>query len=204
MDREQTLYVVVNDPAFSAVLEDLLQGVGFPVHSFSTGEQFLATSELADIGCVITDLHSPSLQGITIQKELAWRGSTLSLIGISEKIQFDPVADMMKHGAIAVLKSPPNFDELLAAVKKGLEKSHARNAARHQSIQLRTRLCLLTDAERQVMKCLIRGLSHKTVSHLLDLSPRTVDRRRKSILEKSGVSTLQELVVSLAELHFPD
>jgi DNA-binding NarL/FixJ family response regulator len=47
------------------------------------------------------------------------------------------------------------------------------------------------------MDCMLTGQPNKAVAHRLELSMRTVDRRRQAVLEKMGVRTAPELALLL-------
>lgn len=202
-DRE-TIYVIEGDLAVAESLRTFFELKGVSVQVHATGEELLALPVLADVGCVITDLRLPKMQGLDIHKELFWRGSDLSLIGISDEADSSACLEMIMHGAVAILVSPPDLELLWSTVNDALKKSLSQHLAHLKSKGLRERLMLLTESERQVMKYLLQGHSHKSIASTLDLSLRSVDRRRQSLLQKTGVPSIQELVANLAQMQIPD
>lgn len=48
-----------------------------------------------------------------------------------------------------------------------------------------------------MMECMLTGQPNKAVAHRLELSMRTVDRRRQAVLEKMRVRTAPELALLL-------
>jgi two-component system response regulator FixJ len=58
----------------------------------------------------------------------------------------------------------------------------------------RQRLAQLTERERQVMAGIVAGLPNKTIAYDLDISPRTVEVHRASVMSKMNARNLPELV----------
>jgi FixJ family two-component response regulator len=104
---------------------------------------------------------------------------------------------MMENGAVTLLEKPYDHAELLHAVERGLAASRERWEQKHDAESVRERLSTLTDNERSVMECMLAGQPNKAIAHRLDLSMRTVDRRRQAVLEKMGARTVPELALLL-------
>jgi DNA-binding CsgD family transcriptional regulator len=63
------------------------------------------------------------------------------------------------------------------------------------------RLIRLNANERDVYELLVRGKSNKTIASELDLGLRTVERRRRIILEKLDINSMAELLQELADIQ---
>jgi DNA-binding NarL/FixJ family response regulator len=59
----------------------------------------------------------------------------------------------------------------------------------------------LTDEERSVLDGILAGLPNKTIALRLDISLRTVDRRRQAIFTKTAVRSDTELATLVARLN---
>jgi two-component system response regulator FixJ len=69
---EKQVYVVDDDEAIRRSLSFMLRTSGHQVELFTCGEAFLkAAAELAP-GCVLLDVRMPGLDGLEVQKTLAW------------------------------------------------------------------------------------------------------------------------------------
>ena len=57
----------------------------------------------------------------------------------------------------------------------------------------------LTPDELEVLELLVKGEGSREISETLHISPRTCDRRRRSVLKKLGVDSLPELATLVTE-----
>ncbi len=56
------------------------------------------------------------------------------------------------------------------------------------------RFARLTARQRQVMELVVQGRANKMIAYLLNISVRTVENHRATIMKKTGVRTLPDLV----------
>jgi two-component system response regulator FixJ len=100
----------------------------------------------------------------------------------------------MKLGALDFLSKPFEAEELFRLVEKALEpvgrdSSDAAELKRSQSV-----FNGLSTRERAVLAGVVAGKTNKIVAHELELSPRTVEVYRASLMMKTGATSLLELV----------
>lgn len=205
MDQVPTIYLIDDEPAVVRLVTRFLTDSGYRVVSFASGEEFLAQERLSDVGCVISDLYLPGIHGSEIQAHLQRINSLLTLIFISGQADVPTAVQLLKSGAINLLQKPFSLDQLLSAVNEGLTLNQRRLTQLRQSQDVQERLATLNEEEISVIRCLIKGMSRKAITSALDLSPRTLDRRQQSLLQKMGVNTVSELVaVCVVEPTFRD
>lgn len=196
MDQNATIYLIDDDPSIVRLVTLILTDEGYRVISFPAGEAFLAQECLSEVGCVITDLCLPGIQGSEIQSHLRRIDSHLALIVISGRADVPTAVQLMKSGAVTLLQKPFTPGDLLSAVDEGLTRNIRQLTQRRQSQEVQERLASLTDDETAVLRCLIKGMSRKVISAALKLSPRTLDRRQQSLLQKMNASTVAELIAT--------
>jgi FixJ family two-component response regulator len=204
MGTDEAVYLIDSDPISSGFIQSVLSENGYAVQRFASSGAFMDDLSIAEVGCVIANLSSSAEQSYAIQKELVWRGSDLTIISIASETVSIPNYRTSRHATIVLLEIPFTNEQLLTKVREGIAKSQQRYANRCRRENFQRLLAQLTDSERSVLACLMKGLSHKIISSRLSISPRSVDRRRKSILEKMNVATLQELIALLAEAQLED
>jgi FixJ family two-component response regulator len=197
MSAPAAVYVVDDDDAVLLSLKALLSQHGYQVRCYLSAGQFLAEAPVDSPGCVITDVQMPGINGMELQQQLVASKSQLSIIVVTGVADVPTAVTLMESGAVTLLEKPYDHNDLLNAVERGLAASRARWEQWKQRQSALERLSSLTDDERQVMKCMLSGQPNKAIARRLDLSMRTVDRRRQAVLEKMGVATVPELALLL-------
>lgn len=141
------------------------------------------------------------MSGLDLQRKLVASHSPLPLIVVSGNANIPTTVELMEIGAVTLLQKPYDAGDLLAAVKRGLSQfvENRDRAAELNSIQ--RRLDSLSPPELSVLELMIAGRPNKVISTELEISIRTVDRRRSIVLEKMQVDSAPELarLVTLAE-----
>jgi two-component system, LuxR family, response regulator FixJ len=195
MNDADAIYAVDDDEAVLLSVHAMLKQHGYAARCFSSAAVFLAEAPLDRPGCVITDVQMPEINGIELQQRLLDANSPLSVVVVTGVADVPMAVSLMESGAITLLEKPYNHHDLLRAVERGLAASHRRSE--HQAIecQAHDRLAALTEEERNVLDCMLAGHPNKMIAHRLDMSMRTVDRRRHAVLEKMGVKSAPELAL---------
>jgi FixJ family two-component response regulator len=197
MIDSSTIYVVDDDEAVLLSVQAMLSQHGYLCRCYLTAEEFLRDAPRDQPGCVITDLQMPETSGVELQQRLLADESPLSVVVVTGVADVPTTVALMERGAITLLEKPYNHDDLVHAVERGLEVSRARWLEKQSRQSVVDRLSTLSDDERRVMECMLTGQPNKAVAHRLELSMRTVDRRRQAVLEKMGVRTAPELALLL-------
>jgi two-component system response regulator NreC len=149
----------------------------------------------------IIDLEMPKLHGLEFIRQLRHLRHPTKLVVLSMSRDEQTASEALRAGAHGYLPkdSPPRH--VLAAIHhiidggvyispllpSDLLSSERRDAANNP-------LRLLSERERQVFHYLVRGVRPKQVASFLDISPKTVDTYRASIVRKLGVDNVVELV----------
>jgi FixJ family two-component response regulator len=100
----------------------------------------------------------------------------------------------MKAGAIEFLSKPFREQELLDAVRQGIERHRANAAKRRAWVQVRERFAALTHREREIMTLLARGWVSKQIAGQLGISEVTARVHRGQIMQKMGARSVADLV----------
>lgn len=202
MSDAQTVFVIDNDPDALQSAETLLATNGFDVRCFQTMKAFLDNVDVESVGCIITDLHIPDVDGVELQKILLLSRSTLTVIVVTGHADVELTVELMRRGAVSVLIKPCSPPALMDAVKRGLHRSWKLHRHVRQARDVERGLSQLTDQEREVMNGMIAGKTNKTVSQELGVCMRTVDRRRAKVLHKMQVASVGELGILLTKYGF--
>lgn len=189
----ETVFLVDDDAAVLRSLSLLLGLEGFRVQTYESALSFLDDVGPDSAGCVVLDLRMPGMSGIQAQEALLERGIDLPVIFLTGHGDVSNSVHAMKGGAFDFLQKPVPADTLIASVHGGLRLHAEHRRKRLEQEAARARLAHLTVRESEVLALLLRGHSNKETAKLLDISPRTIETHRKSILEKTGTNHLVEL-----------
>lgn len=191
------VYLVDDDAEVRSSSAEALRNRGYDVASFATAAEFFALADLYAEGCVLVDLTLSGMSGLALQRRLCEVGSTLAVVMITDTADLPAVVQAMEQGAVSILEKPFDPAKWDPVVRRALERSHAYVVRRTQQLATEQRLARLSDEERAVLDLMVAGLPIKAISLRLGLSTRTVERRRKSILEKMEAGSLPELGIML-------
>ena len=188
-----TVFLIDDDQAVLTSLSALLSSAGLLTQSFLTAEDFLNHLSDDSRGCVVTDLKLTGMSGLRLQEKLLQMRSHLPVIVVTGRADVELAVKVMEYGAVTLIQKPYDHNELIQAVRKALEQNAHRHTQAEFIADVRNRLDSLTDDEQQVLQMVVDGRPNKAIATTLNISMRTVDRRRSSVFEKMNVQTAPEL-----------
>jgi RNA polymerase sigma factor (sigma-70 family) len=200
---EQTVYVVDDDADVREGVSALLQSVGLKAVALSSAAEFLTHKRSEGPSCLVLDVRLPGLSGLDFQAELAKAQSDIPIIFITGHGDIPMTVKAMKAGAVEFLTKPLREQDLLDAVRIGLERDRARREQQMQSLSLRSRYEALSDRERQVMSLVCAGLMNKQVAAEIGLSEVTVKVHRHNLMKKLNARSFADLVRMAETLRIP-
>lgn len=189
-----TVFVVDDDESVRGSLRFLLRSAGLESRAFGSAQEFLAAYDPSQPGCLVLDVRMPGMSGLELQQELNLRGAILPVIFITGHGDIPMAVEAMQHGAHDFLQKPFRDEDLIERVRRALAKDAKSRAALEEHKAIRGRLDSLTPREREVLALMARGKPNKIMAHELGVSQRTVEIHRARVMEKSGASSLAELV----------
>jgi len=110
--------IVDDDPSVREALERFLRTFTFRVRSFASGEEFLESSELGSVSCLLLDLAMPGMNGIEVKQELGARGLRIPTVFVTAHADDEMEQHLMAAGAIAILPKPVDQEMLLRLVRR--------------------------------------------------------------------------------------
>ncbi|MHB0959680.1 MAG: response regulator transcription factor [Pirellulaceae bacterium] len=195
-DVPPTVIVVDDEPETRASFAALMTSLNLAVETYQGGAELLQHPEINRPGCAIVDFHLEGIDGLELYHQLRERGCELPVILISAYLDVRKTARAMEQGVFRVLEKPYHDDELGNAVRRAIEYDRGSRAKRFYRRDFAHRLDSLDTRERLTLDLIIAGHPNKAVERRLDLSTRTVDRIRASILDKMQFLSFVELAAA--------
>jgi RNA polymerase sigma factor (sigma-70 family) len=188
------IYVVDDDASVRDAVSNLLEAVGLRAKVFPSTEAFWKEPRAEAPSCLVLDVRLPGTGGLEFQNTLIKNGVSIPIIFITAHGDVPMTSRAMKAGAIEFLMKPFQKEELLAAVRHGLEKDRIRREQEAQMAVLESKVAQLTQREREVMDLVVTGLINKEIGSQLGLSEVTVKIHRSRVMQKMEAASLADLV----------
>jgi len=197
-NRPDTLVYLVDDE-FSVrdSLTLLIESTGQAVRSFASAEAFLNNYDPEQKGCLLLDVRMPTMSGLELQGELLRREISIPIIFISGHAGIPDSAKAFRAGAVDFLEKPFDNEMLLARIDEAIKKDIASKEQLIEYREIKNRLDHLTAREKEVLSLIVRGHSNKEMAKMLDISNRTIEAHRASIMEKMHANSLAELMLTV-------
>ena len=198
-----TVFVVDDDDAVRSSLRLLLKSVGLPVALHASAQDFLASYDPAQPGCLVLDIRMPGMSGLELQQHLSLRGAIIPVVFITGHGDVQMAVEAMQYGAFDFLQKPFRDQDLIDRVQRAFEKDAATRRELSEISRIQARINSLTAREREVLALVTSGKANKVVAAELKVSPRTVEIHRARVMEKMEAHSLAQLVrmVMEAERH---
>ena len=200
-ERQPMVFVVDDDEAVRSALKLLLKSVGLTATALPTAQQFLATYDPLQPGCLVLDVRMPGMSGLELQEHLNLKGAVIPVIFITGHGDVPMAVEAMQQGAFDFLQKPFRDQDLTDRIQKALAKDKQNRAELGERSRNRERFESLTPREREVLALVASGKPNKVMAGDLGLSQRTVEIHRARVMEKMGVSSLAQLVRIVMDLN---
>jgi two-component system, LuxR family, response regulator FixJ len=194
MPGKRKVYVIDDDAAMRDSLNFLLDAADFDVTLFDNAMKFLDVLPGLAIGCVVSDVRMPGIDGIELLKRMKALNSKFPIVIITGHGDVPLAVEAMKLGAVDFLEKPFEDDRLIAMIDAAIRGNEPAVKGEAVTRDLAARIASLSPRERQVMDGLIAGLSNKLIARDYDISPRTIEVYRANVMTKMQANSLSELV----------
>ena len=161
--------------------------------TYSSATEFSAQIPSDAAGCVVTDLRMPGMNGLELQEALVKADNPLPIVFLTGQGDIPTSVAAMRHGAEDFLTKLAPGEELLAVVKRALERDVRERERRLRHRELRNRFNKLTPRDQEVLMHVLRGQLNKQIAADLGIDERSVKRHRTSIMSKLQVQSVAEL-----------
>lgn len=190
---EPSVFVVDDDVSVRDSLRNLLRSVGLKVETFSSAQEFLSSGSSGP-GCLVLDVRMPGLSGLDLQLLLAERQRRLPIIFLSGHADIPMSVRAIKAGAVEFLTKPFRDQDLLDAVRLAIDRDLQNHRLDQEIAELRARYTSLTQREREVLQCVLRGRVNKQIAAELCIAESTVKLHRGRLMHKMKAASLADLI----------
>lgn len=197
--RDPVVHIVDEDPDMRDSLTFLLRSVGLQVKVYSSAVEFLTLYLDNAPGCLLFDVRMPDVSGLELYERLVSEGVRVPVIFMTAYADVPMAVRALKSGAVEFLEKPFNRQDLIDRVQRVVAADAERWESGEHWEDVGRRLAELTPRERDVLELVMTGLPNKTIAARLDITERTVELRRASLLKKLQVQSTVKLVRILTE-----
>jgi FixJ family two-component response regulator len=113
--------IIDDDESVREGIAGLMNWLGLRVKSFTTAIEFLASPEVVDSACIITDVQMPQMTGIELHGYLRARGHNVPTILVTAYPDDEARARALAGGVTCYLAKPFNKDDLIGCVRSALQ-----------------------------------------------------------------------------------
>jgi len=196
------ILIVDDDEAMRNSMAFLFASIGLAAQSFPDAASFLAAlppeNELRP-GALILDVRMPGMSGLELQRLLNERGFPLPILIVTGHGDVPMAVQALKAGAYDFIEKPFKEQYLLDMVGSAIHVCADTMARRHRERSIADRLARLSRREREVLEGVLAGKLNKVIAYELELSVKTVEAYRASIMLKMEAGSLAELARMLAK-----
>ena len=194
MDQPPVVVIVDDDASFRTFLVRLVGSVGLKTVAYTSAEEFLAAPQPDAPACLVLDVQMPGLSGLDLQHELAQDRRSIPIVFMTGHGDIPMTVEAMKAGAVGFLSKPFRNQDLIDAVKEGLNRDREARKKLAEVIELRKRYESLTAREREVFALVTNGLLNKQIAQQLGTSERTIKAHRAQVVLKMHADSVADLV----------
>jgi len=188
-----TVFMIDDDELLLKTTSELLERDGFNLKSYRSAEEFIESVSSIEDGCLIVDQQLSGMSGLALIKILKKMNLTLPSIMITGFGDIKLAVNAMKAGAIDFVEKPFEITELIMRLTQIRDRFDVSLGDVKRNKQSTLLLQKLSKRELQILENILTGLSNKVIARKLNISHRTVENHRASIMKKTKAKSVMEL-----------
>jgi FixJ family two-component response regulator len=195
-DSDPLVFVIDDDVDMRNSLANLFLSVGLRVETFSCPTEFLQAHRVAVPGCILLDVRfaAPERSGLSFQREMLASDMHYPLVFHTGHGDVRMCAEAMKLGAVDFLLKPARDEDLLDAVRVGVERARNMFSEQYAVETIAARFSSLTAREREIFASVTNGFLNKQIAARLGISEVTVKVHRGHVMHKMLARSVVDLV----------
>jgi DNA-binding NarL/FixJ family response regulator len=212
VDTTRYRFVIADDhPLFRGALREAVNGL-FPHVEIGEAGSFEDVSKLLESGgevdLILLDLNMPGVRGFSGLMYLRAQYPSVPIVVVSASDDPTVIRRCMDLGTSGFIPKTLGIDEMRAAIKHVLEGDvwtppdvDLSAGLDTETANLMARLASLTPQQVRVLMMLSEGLLNKQIAYELGVSEATVKAHVSAILQKLGVESRTQAVITAAKIE---
>jgi two-component system, LuxR family, response regulator FixJ len=192
------VHVVDDDDGTRNLLEHLVRTVGLASASYASPSLFVDKFDPVRPGCVVLDLRMPESNGMEVLGWLRSQARAVPVLFMSGYGDLATVIRIMKLGAVEFFEKPLNKELLIEAIQHWVRSDIAAWRIWCEHKRMLDRIKTLSSRERQVLECVLDGMSNKETARRLGVSPKAIEVYRGHLMQKMEADNVVKLVRQIA------
>ncbi|WP_170006503.1 response regulator [Bacillus fonticola] len=179
-------------------VEEDIQVVGEAV----SGEDAVSKMKECQPDVVLMDINMPKMNGVEVTGLLKKQYPSTKVLILTMHDHDEYFMSAIREGADGYLLKDAPFDQVIEAIRtvaKGESVIHPAMTKKllhfHQQKGQSEEKQLLTEREKEVLQCLVQGLSNKEIADRLFISDKTVKIHVSKIFKKLNVKSRSQVVI---------
>ncbi len=172
----------------------------------SNGLELLKVLETKDPDIIFMDINMPHLDGVEASKRSLETYPDLKIIALTTFLDDDYLEQMLMAGVEGYMLKSADIDEFEKAIVKVYSGgnyfsdeivsllSDKLNILRKRKVQ-QQELPKLTDRENEILELICKGFGNKQIAEQTFLSPKTIEKHKSSLFQKTGTYNTVNLVI---------
>ncbi|OAF08448.1 DNA-binding response regulator [Bradyrhizobium centrolobii] len=184
------VFVIDTDAAAREQLSTALQQNAYDVICFADGASLLSEAKARMPACVLLEMP-PDRSGLEVLKRLREENCMAPVLVTSAKGSIAMAVDAIKSGAFDFIEKPFRTRDIVERIDAAIDEFGPPASNRRRWLPGREPL---TERESEVLEHLAAGLTNKEIARRMQLSARTIEGYRASVLKKAGARNVTDLL----------
>ncbi|MFC5521985.1 response regulator [Polaromonas jejuensis] len=174
------------------------------------GKEAVRTAIAVAPDVIMMDLSMPSMNGIEATMQIKRRNPGIRIIALTVYKSQEYVREALKAGVDGYVLKDATYDELIVAIrsvvngKKFLSPDVSGQVVNSYlngdtTDKPQTPWDKLTSRERSIVKLVAEGRTNRSAAEFLNVSPKTIEKHRASLMHKLGLKNATDLVLLALE-----
>ena len=122
MNNAPCIAIVDDDKSCRMALGSLVRSLGYRPCLFSSAEEFLASTDIDDTDCLISDVQMPGMDGLDLQRKLAETERPIPIIFITAYPKETVRTRAVTAGAVCFLAKPYDAQVIIDCIEQIVSK----------------------------------------------------------------------------------